>query len=259
MMLPLLTLLPSMCRQDLLNSQTVANSAKYREQTTKPLSPCMAVLKGAANLCSYLGANGISATANHASERFSEAFHEWRMGIRTAGKIEMSALGITDPFAKNYYPTDYRSIFNAFRYITSEGSFLDYGCGMGRVLAVAATRPFKRVIGVEISSELSEIARDNLVRCRKCCGSTEVITLRADEYVVPSDVTTIFFYNPFDGPVLSRVFRNIKESLAIQPRKLTIVFKNTDYLRGADIDSWLVKSAEFVACDTTHKIAVFKT
>ena len=45
--------------------------------------------------------------------------------------------------------------------------FLDIGCGMGRaVYQAAANYPFKRVIGVELSHELTQAARRNIERNR---------------------------------------------------------------------------------------------
>src|SRR6516225_8353137 len=43
-------------------------------------------------------------------------------------------------------------------------TFVDIGCGKGRALMVASAFPFRRLVGVEISPELCEIARANTAR-----------------------------------------------------------------------------------------------
>jgi len=44
-----------------------------------------------------------------------------------------------------------------------------------------------------------------------------------------SEVTVIYFYAPFAGVILNRVLDNIRDSLMLAPRKLTIVCKNPYY------------------------------
>src|SRR5215218_10190886 len=50
--------------------------------------------------------------------------------------------------------------------VSRDDVFVDLGCGKGRVLYMAARRPFKRVIGIEWSERFSRIARVNLDRNR---------------------------------------------------------------------------------------------
>ena len=121
-------------------------------------------------------------------------------------------MGAENSFSAPYYPSDYRSIYKAFRRLPvrprQEDAFLDYGSGMGRVLVVAGTFPFRRVIGVELSPQLAQIASENVKLARKkmkCCD-IQVVVADAAAYEVPADVTFIFFYNPFHGPVLSSAY-----------------------------------------------------
>jgi predicted RNA methylase len=79
------------------------------------------------------------------------------------------------------------------------------------VLILAATLPFKRVIGVELSPILAAKARDNLsnVNARLLCKNVEVIVADAAAFELPRDATTIYFNNPFAGEILERVLKNI--------------------------------------------------
>ncbi len=128
-------------------------------------------------------------------------------------------------------------------------------------MIVAATFPFRKVIGVEFSPELSEIATRNIecARGRLRCLNTEVVTVDATNYQVPAEATVVFFYNPFHGPVLASVLHNIPESLRKSPRKMTVVFKNTPHLEQyLGEGSWLSKRQEFRACDAEHRILILE-
>jgi SAM-dependent methyltransferase len=223
------------------------------------------LIRKAKNAVGRLRHDGILATARYASERFSESYHEWRLGIRTTGKRRPAELGIDSPYSEHYYPSDYRSIYKSFRHVRvrpHQDVFLDFGAGMGRVLAIAATLPFRRVIGVEISPELCAVAAENLRRARGRlkCQDVQLVTADAATYQVPSDVSVIFFFNPFSGPVLSTALANIRESVRNAPRKVSIIFKNpTNLGPGLGLDSWLHKTHEFHACDADHPILILET
>jgi predicted RNA methylase len=222
----------------------------------------MALRRRASNALAYIREHGLLHTARYAAQRIPEVYYEWRFGITTAGRIEVEDLSFSNPFACHYYPTDYPSIFATFRRLPIrplEDVFLDYGCGMGRVLVVAGTFPFRRVIGIELAPELSSIATENLRRARSklTCRDVEVITGDAAAYLVPADVTVIFFYNPFMGAALSGALEAIRASLEASPRRLRIVFKNPAFMAPAMEDHpWLVKHTEFRARDADHTIMI---
>ena len=103
----------------------------------------MAIRRRASHALAYIRQHGLVGTARYAAQRIPEVYYEWCFGITTAGRIELEDLGVTNPFACHYYPTDYPSIFATFRRLPIrplEDVFLDYGCGKGRVLVVCSTR-----------------------------------------------------------------------------------------------------------------------
>jgi SAM-dependent methyltransferase len=222
----------------------------------------MAIRRRASHALAYIRQHGLVGTARYAAQRIPEVYYEWCFGITTAGRIELEDLGVTNPFACHYYPTDYPSIFATFRRLPIrplEDVFLDYGCGKGRVLVVAGTFPFRRVIGVELAAELSSIAVENLRRAHSklTCRNVEVITGDAATYRVPADVTVIFFYNPFMGAALAGALEAIRASLEASPRRLRIIFKNPAFMASAMKDHpWLVKDTEFRARDANHTIII---
>jgi SAM-dependent methyltransferase len=224
----------------------------------------MAIFRTMKNAVFQLRSRGVLRTTRYATERISESYHEWRLGVRTSGKVSCADLGIENPLSVHYYPSDYRTIYKAFRHLRVRAGrdvFLDFGCGMGRVLVVAGTRPFRKVIGIDLSAEMCELARANVARARKKlkCPEVEVIAGDATTYHVPDEVSVIFFYSPFQGALLTTVLENIRASLLRAPRELTMVFKNTTDLENhLGPEFWLVKQHEFPACDAAHTVMILR-
>lgn len=81
--------------------------------------------------------------------------------------------------------------------------FFDYGSGKGAAIIHAKKIGFKRAIGVEFAKELHEIAVENI----KKMNLKDVDSFYADAsaYILPSDVSVIYFYNPFDEIVMEKV------------------------------------------------------
>ena len=155
-------------------------------------------------------------------------FFERPAGIETASVVLLNELGLADPNRKNYHPTPWLALKRVLREdeVTDRDVFIDFGCGKGRILYQAAMYPFRRVIGVEISPELAQIARDNIERSlpNLKCRNVEVVTTDVMNYELPDDVTMVYFFNPFHGKVFAAVLETILASLQRRPRELTIIY-----------------------------------
>ena len=80
-------------------------------------------------------------------------------------------------------------------------------------MVLAATFPFRRVIGVEISEALQAMARRKrgAAHGRNCSAKNiELVTCDAAEYEIPDDVIAIYFFNPFYASVLSNCLAQIR-------------------------------------------------
>lgn len=160
--------------------------------------------------------------------RLSERFYEWRFGISSDGEILMDEFGITDGTCHHYLATGYRRFRQLMRLITiraGEDVFLDFGSGMGRAIVLAATFPFRKVIGVELVRELHSVAEENVRRARPRlrCRDIELYNTDARKFRIPPEVTVIYLWNPFSGDVLAEVIRNIRGSVLESPRTVTIL------------------------------------
>jgi precorrin-6B methylase 2 len=163
------------------------------------------------------------------------------------------ALRFDNPECFDHNPTAsyyiFRTAMRRFVRPTQDDVFLDYGSGLGRVLLMAATNPFRRVIGVECSAELNSAAESiiNRVKSDLKCRDIRLVTADAAEYELPADVSVVYFFNPFGGNLLKKVVQNIRDSLARSPRSLRIVYhapgKFEKIVEGCQ---WLSKTGEVV-------------
>jgi SAM-dependent methyltransferase len=105
-------------------------------------------------------------------------------------------------------------------------TFVDFGCGKGRVVHQAACRPFRRVIGVEVAPALAEIARRAIAarQHRHRCSDVEIVLGDATQFDVPDDLTIAFFFDPFRGDTLDTVLRNIVRSIDRRPRPVHLIY-----------------------------------
>ncbi len=186
--------------------------------------------------------------------RLSERYHDWKLGIRTTGLIESHELG-HDSHCQPYEAIHYQCLNIVMDYFSPDPRrdvMLDYGCGMGRAVVVAATRPFKQVIGVELSADLSRTAIENVehAKRRRKCPNVVIVTEDATTYTVPPDVTAIFLFNPFTGPILQAVQQRIRESLQATPRDLKLVYMHPSYEPNTfDECRWLTRDQRLSTAD----------
>ena len=110
--------------------------------------------------------------------------------------------------------------------VSDRDTLVDFGCGKGRVVHQAAKRPFRRVIGVEISPALAEIARTNLAtrRHQHRCPNVEIVVADAKEFPVPDDLTIAYFWHPFAGETREAVLRGIIDSIDRHPRRVRLIY-----------------------------------
>jgi SAM-dependent methyltransferase len=97
----------------------------------------------------------------------------------------------------------------------SSATFVDLGAGMGRVLLLAARRPFRQVIGVDISPALVEIARENIAAARdplRVVRDIRIVCADAATYALPRGRLVVYLYNPFHGPVFDAVLERLRDA-----------------------------------------------
>src|SRR5262245_31578360 len=209
---------------------------------------------------------GVTGTTLWIIRRFQWRWLERRYGIRTEAVIPMTELGIDNGESGEYVATDYSDfgrIMRALDLEPSEHVFVDFGAGMGRVMILAATYPFRRVVGIEHSPELAKIAGANIERSRPRlrCQALDIATCDAALYKLPRDSSVLYFYNPFHGAVLEAVLRNIRDLIEAARHPIWIVCNVPptspfeDQMRRHE---WLDLKSEFPLAEL-HRCLIFQT
>lgn len=142
------------------------------------------------------------------SDFFDEEFDKSH-GTDTAGRIELADLKTvptdTKGFCYHYVPYSRHSFAKAIGKLPTDRSrytFVDYGCGKGQALLLAAEHGFRKIVGVEFSPELCDAARQN-AKIFKGSGFSD-----ADKTVFWVDAST--FQVPPGNCVLFSLIRLVK-------------------------------------------------
>jgi SAM-dependent methyltransferase len=104
-------------------------------------------------------------------------------------------------------------------------TFVDLGCGKGRALLVAATFPFKRIVGIEISADLCRIAHSNT----KMIDRVEVVNQDATSFSFPPTPQIIYLYHPFIALGLKRMLKNLKHQIGRMSTVTYVLYANPRY------------------------------
>ncbi|MGW0808381.1 class I SAM-dependent methyltransferase [Nonomuraea sp. NPDC002799] len=159
-----------------------------------------------------------------------QLLYERRYGVRTADRVDLADFGLDGEERVSYIAFNWRGLRKALPMseVSERDVFMDFGSGMGRVIVEASRYPFARVIGVELSEELTEIARENVanMRVRRRCGDIELVVSDALDYDIPDDVTVVFFNNPFRGKTFGEVADRLIASVDRAPRRIRMIYYN---------------------------------
>lgn len=155
--------------------------------------------------------------------------------VETTDKVEVCDLDVSEERRKHcdcYQPTRvwlFNEIFNGLQIPHKDYILVDFGSGKGRVLLLAAMYPFKKIIGVEISRQLHEIAVKNIQSYNKelqLCHDISSRCLDAENFKIPDDNIVLYFYNPFDEYVMRQVLSNIEASFRRYHRNMILIYTN---------------------------------
>jgi hypothetical protein len=132
---------------------------------------------------------------------------------------------------ERYEPTRERPFRRLMKVLDfpSDGVFVDFGSGKGRILMMASDYHFKRIVGVDFSPRLCEIARRNIAIYQNKVGdgsNIEVIESDVVDYEVKSDENIFFMFNPFDSVVMNKVLGNIRMSFEKRNRKIWLIYND---------------------------------
>jgi len=160
----------------------------------------------------------IRVSGRRAGQRFDAEHGVTTEALVFLGELDPEAIGDSLEHATHYEPTPVAqadSLLDASPLRPESATFVDLGAGMGRVVMLAARRPFRAVIGVEISPALVEVARENLATGRdprRVVRDVKIVRADAAEYTLPRGDLVVYMYNPFRGPVLDAVVARLRDA-----------------------------------------------
>jgi SAM-dependent methyltransferase len=186
--------------------------------------------------------------------------------VRTAGWIAVRNMNVKESLAAA--GSDYVGLRPKFiRYLLRDVdldhrccTFVDFGSGMGRVLFAAADYPYKKIIGVEFSPELHQIAEANIhsyTNPNQKCFDLTSLCMSADEYALPDGDLVLFFSNPFGPAIMEPVLSNIAAALARSPRNGYILYAKPKSGYLMDRAPYLNKVSEGLLADYWYSIYKF--
>jgi len=111
-------------------------------------------------------------------------------------------------------------------------AFVDLGCGKGRALMVASEFSFARLVGVEISPVLAEIARRNAAVIARRDPRRAAIEIHVGEATAmrpPAERVVYFMYNPFGRALTETLVDGLERQLANGLQHAFLVYYNPVY------------------------------
>jgi len=188
---------------------------------------------GAARDAARLGLTGFGTMLGH---EWADLSFDRRHGVETAGIVKIDRLGFADPdaqrLARRHKPSPPLPVARALAFLARETGGLghtglvEYGCGAGRVMVLAAKAGLGRAIGLELSRDLLRLCRANLARYaarRPVTTRFEILEADAARYDPPAEATLFYLFRPFLPPVFDAALARIRASAAAHPRDIYLM------------------------------------
>jgi len=133
--------------------------------------------------------------------------------------------------ASIYQACNYYILEKGFDYLVSineNKNILDFGCGKGRVMIVAAHYGFNNITGIDFVKALCLSAGQNTQKTQQLYPLIKFNIICDDvvNYSIKKDQTVFFLFNPFDEVIMLKVVKNILSSLKEKERKIYIMYAN---------------------------------
>lgn len=154
-------------------------------------------------------------SGRRSGQRFDAAHGVTTEALIFLGELDPDAVGRGLELATHYEPTpvgEAEALLDASPLAAERATFVDVGSGMGRVVLLAARRPFKTVVGVEISPALHAVAEENLARWddpRRRCRDLRLVRADATAFRFPRGDLVLYLYNPFRAPALDAILAHV--------------------------------------------------
>lgn len=155
-------------------------------------------------------------------------------GIDTSGFVPAEAIHPDQSLTKKIIPyagSQPGIVRTALSTIPNPGeyTFVDIGCGKGRVTIVASEFGFRKIIGVELSSDLVRVARANAEKVTRQYPDRppiEIVEGDATRFPFPGGKVVVFMYHPFGRELMSQLRSTLESHIASSIEHIFIVYQN---------------------------------
>lgn len=181
----------------------------------------------------------------HAQDEF-----DLKYGTDTAGIVPLWRFKIGSPNARfgwRYQTSnaiDFERCLKCIPHDPRDFTFIDIGCGKGRMLIAAAKLGFQSLVGVEFVAELATIAKSNLARTGT--ASAVVINEDAADFHFPPNDFVLYMFNPFSDQVMQKVLENLRRA---RPGRGFVIYNNARCAHLLDSSGFLRR---FASVDETR-------
>ncbi len=106
-------------------------------------------------------------------------------------------------------------------------TFLDIGCGKGRVLMLASDAPFQRIVGVELSPVLTAIAESNLAKWNAAphgCSDIHILNVDALAAPIPDSPVVLYIYNSFNLYVMLPLLERLQTLARTRSTPIDLIY-----------------------------------
>src|SRR6266576_1773658 len=164
--------------------------------------------------------------------RYGDVEYDWDHGVDTASAPVGWRERLLGVFHSPYQPTEpalFHEMLQSLPTDLAGFTFIDLGSGKGRALLMASEYPFRKIIGVELLSELHRVASENLRKYaseKQRCSNLEAQYGDASEFNFPRDPIVLYLFNPLPEASLEAVVQNLERSLRQYPRKVFVLYHN---------------------------------
>jgi 16S rRNA G966 N2-methylase RsmD len=108
-------------------------------------------------------------------------------------------------------------------------SFIDVGAGKGRALLLASERPFRKIIGVELSKNLAHIASKNIERWKRdhrARVAIRVVHQDILDFRWPRTPLLVYLYNPFEREMIEQLIQRLHWAAKAGSRCVDVLYLN---------------------------------
>ena len=160
----------------------------------------------------------MASTKRSAGRRFDREHRVTTQALLFLGELGAARRPEAYAHATHYEPVpiaDFRALVRRIpKAVIAESTFVDVGAGMGRAVLIAMEYPFRQIVGIELSPQLFEVARENLANASSLdvrCRDVRLVCADARRRRFPAGNLVVFLYNPFDGEAFDAVLDRIDE------------------------------------------------